>query len=36
MKWWMRWKQWVKVVPDGSLQFLAFTVKDKAGSDVPL
>ena len=36
MKWWMRWKQLVKVVPDGSLQFLDFTVKDKAGNDVPL
>ena len=36
MKWWLRWKQWIKVVPEGSSQFLAFSVKDQSGKEIPL
>lgn len=35
-RWWMRWRKWVRVIPDGSLQFLAYTVKDAQGNEVPL
>ncbi|MDX9750987.1 MAG: Rne/Rng family ribonuclease [Flavobacteriales bacterium] len=35
-KWWLRWRKWVRVVPDGSLQFLAYAVKDAEGNEVPL
>lgn len=35
-KWWWRWKKWVKVQPEGALQFLAYTVQDSAGNVVPL
>ena len=33
-KWWWRWRKWVKVMPDGAQQFLAFSVKDGAGNEV--
>ena len=36
MKWWLRWKQWIKVVPEGSSQFLAFSVKDQSGKEISL
>ncbi len=34
--WYWRWKKWVKVQPEGALQFLAYTVQDSAGNVVPL
>ncbi len=34
-KWWWRWKKWVKVVPDGQLQYLAYTIQDGQGAEVP-
>ncbi len=36
MKWWWRWKKWVKVKPVGSSQYLDFTVQDAQGNEVPL
>jgi len=36
MKWWWRWKKSVKVVGEGSYQYLSFTVQDGAGNEVPL
>ncbi|MFN3875962.1 MAG: Rne/Rng family ribonuclease [Flavobacteriales bacterium] len=35
-KWWWRWRKWVKVKPDGSLQYLAYSVQDGAGNEVPV
>ncbi len=35
-KWWWRWKKWVKVVPDGSSQYLDFHVHDAEGKEIPL
>jgi ribonuclease G len=35
-KWWWRWKKWVKVKPEGAQQFLAFSVKDGQGNEVPV
>ena len=35
-KWYWRWKKWVKVQPEGALQFLAYTVQDGSGNVVPL
>ncbi|MBP6574348.1 MAG: hypothetical protein KA230_07855, partial [Flavobacteriales bacterium] len=35
-KWWWRWKKWVKVQPEGALQFLAYTVQDGQGNVLPL
>ncbi|MBK9512245.1 MAG: Rne/Rng family ribonuclease [Flavobacteriales bacterium] len=35
-KWWWRWRKWVKVMPDGAQQFLAFSVKDGVGNEVPV
>ena len=36
MKWWWRWKKWVKVKPAGSYQYLDFVVQDAQGNEVPL
>jgi ribonuclease G len=35
-KWWWRWRKWVKVKPEGAQQFLAFSVKDGQGNEVPV
>ncbi len=35
-KWWMRWRKWVKVVPEGSLQYLSYNVQDGEGNEVPV
>ena len=35
-KWWWRWRKWVKVNPDGAQQFLAFSLKDGEGNEVPV
>jgi ribonuclease G len=35
-KWWLRWKKWVKVRPDGTLQYLAFSLQDAKGEDIPV
>jgi ribonuclease G len=35
-KWWWRWKKWVKVKPEGALQYLAYTVQDGEGNEVPV
>lgn len=35
-KWYWRWKKWVKVKPEGSLQYLAYTVQDGEGNEVPV
>lgn len=35
-KWWWRWRKWVKVQPEGALQFLAYTVQDGLGNVVPV
>lgn len=34
MKWWWRWKKSVKVVPEGSSQYLEFKVLDSEGKEV--
>lgn len=34
-KWWWRWKQRVKVIPDGQLQYLAFSIRDGEGNEIP-
>ncbi|MBK8340975.1 MAG: Rne/Rng family ribonuclease [Flavobacteriales bacterium] len=35
MKWWWRWRKQVKVVPDGSHQYLGFSIQDGEGNEVP-
>jgi ribonuclease G len=35
-KWWWRWRKWVKVNPDGAQQFLAFSLRDGEGNEVPV
>lgn len=35
-KWWWRWKKWVKVKPEGSSQYLAYSFQDSAGNEVPV
>src|SRR5690606_38962544 len=35
-KWWWRWRKWVRVWPEGSHQYLDFTVQDGEGNEVPL
>ena len=34
--WWMIWRKWVRVIPDGSLAFLTFVVKDGDGNELPI
>ena len=36
MKWWWRWKKSVKVVPEGSHQYLEYTIQDAEGNEIPL
>ncbi len=36
MKWWWRWKKSVKVVGEGSHQYLDYTIQDSGGKEVPL
>ncbi len=36
MRWWWRWKKGVKVVPEGALQYLDYSVEDAQGNEVPL
>ncbi len=35
-KWWLRWRKWVKVRPEGALQLLSFAVKDGQENEVPV
>ena len=35
-KWYWRWKKWVKVKPEGALQYLAYSFQDGAGNEVPV
>ncbi|HRH39444.1 MAG TPA: ribonuclease E/G, partial [Flavobacteriales bacterium] len=35
-KWYWRWKKWVKVQPEGAMQFLAYSVQDGQGNVVPV
>ncbi|MBV6405837.1 MAG: Rne/Rng family ribonuclease [Flavobacteriales bacterium] len=35
-KWWWRWRKWVKVVGEGSSQYLDFRVLDATGKDIPI
>ena len=34
-KWWWRWKKGVKVVADGSNQYLDYSIHDGKGNEVP-
>lgn len=34
-KWWWRWKKGVKVVGEGSHQYLDYTIHDSKGNEVP-
>ena len=36
MRWWWRWKKMVKVVGEGSHQYLQYTIEDSAGNVVPV
>ena len=36
MKWAWRWKKWVNVKPESSMQFLAYKVADASGSEIPV
>jgi ribonuclease G len=36
MKWWWRWKKGVKVVGEGSHQYLDYSIQDSEGKEVPL
>lgn len=36
MKWWWRWKKSVKVVGEGSHQYLDYSIQDSQGNEIPL
>jgi ribonuclease G len=36
MQWWWRWKKGVKVIGEGSHQYLDYTIQDSEGKEVPL
>ncbi|MCB0786628.1 MAG: Rne/Rng family ribonuclease [Flavobacteriales bacterium] len=36
MKWWMRWRQWVKVEAQGARRYLDYAILDKEGKELPI